>query len=320
MNRRRKWLGVLSYLVSVGLIAWLLLRVDGIRAIDVIRQARIDYLLLALVLVGSTPCLVVFRWLGVLRAQPQLSISYRTAWRATMVANILNAFLPSKSGDLAKAVYIRKRAGISLGVSTVILERMVDLVVLGLLGVVGYFLSGWPPSLHAGGALMAGVLCAFVAALCLPSIREAPQKSALLHKLTTLVMDMQVLFKAWIRDPGAVMLTFLGSVGVWALSCAAVCVLILALGIDLPLSQAVSTLPIAVLIGLVPISVSGIGPRDAAFVFLLESHITTEEATLIGIGYTLLAYWVIALIALPFVASDLRHLSRYSQSDMYGDR
>ena len=52
----------------------------------------------------------------------------------------------------------------------------------------------------------------------------------------------------------------------------------------------------------VPVTVSGIGTRDAAFVALLSSQMSPEQATLVGIGYTLFAYWFLSLVSFPVVA------------------
>ena len=71
---------------------------------------------------------------------------------------------------------------------------------------------------------------------------------------------------------------------------------------ELRLGFAYAVFPLAILAGLVPVTVSGIGTRDAAFVALLGSQMSSEQATLVGLGYTLFAYWFLSLVSFPVVA------------------
>ena len=315
MTHHRKLIGVLSYLVSAGLLVWLLSRVDIDRILEVIGHADWAYLALSAVLVVcASPCLAAFRWLGVLRAQQNIRIDYWVALRATMLANVLNSFLPSKGGDLAKSLFLRRQVGLSFGVGTVILERMVDLFVLGLLALLGHAFSGLRWSLLAGGVLLVCVPLALALFLLIPLNIWTYFGNRWVDKLYIIAEDVRHVFRNWVASPSAVALTFFGSLGVWALSSMAVYVLISAMGIDLKFGYAISILPLAILAGLVPVSISGIGTRDAAFVVLLDSYVPSEEATLIGIGYTFLAYWFIAIVALPFVATDILRYIRSPKS------
>jgi hypothetical protein len=45
--------------------------------------------------------------------------------------------------------------------------------------------------------------------------------------------------------------------------------------------------------------------RDAAFVQLLQSSLSLEQATLVGLGYTVFNYWLLALFCLPAVGMEI---------------
>ena len=135
-NPKRAALGVLSVLVSAGLIYWLLSRIDMEHTLELLAQANWSWLVLATLLTLALPFTSVFRWLGVLKAQ-HIRLPFGVALRAVMMANVLNSFLPSKTGDIAKATYLREHGGLAKGTGTVILERLVDLGVLGALGLLG---------------------------------------------------------------------------------------------------------------------------------------------------------------------------------------
>lgn len=297
-------LSLLSIVTSVGLIAWLLTRIDFERTILLLQQAEWSWLLLAAVATCLIPIASVYRWRGVLAAQDDIGLSYKIALHAVMMANVLNSFLPSKAGDLAKAVYLRKHGGLSKGAGTVILERLVDLAVLGLLGIVGLSISGALWGLLAGTILLGGVIVVFIVLLTVPVNSFLPQKPARLFE------NVRLVFLRWIRNPGAIFRTFLGSIVTWSIGGLTVYALARSIGAELSLGYTLAIFPLAILAGLIPVTISGIGTRDSAFVMLLSNQLPVEESTLIGIGYTLFAYWFLSIICFPSVALELNRISR----------
>ena len=136
-SRKRVLLAVLSVLVSGGLLMNLLAQLDPQQAFGLFRRAHAAPLVLAILASLTLPLCAVLRWKGVLVAQHLKGLSFLTALRAVLMAFVLNSLLPSKGGDMAKAFYVRKHANLSVGLGTVVLERLVDLTMLGLLGLVG---------------------------------------------------------------------------------------------------------------------------------------------------------------------------------------
>ena len=295
-DNRRMLLGLLSVLVSAGLIVWLLSRIDLAQTAQLLLQADWRWLLFAALLTCALPFTSVYRWLGVLRAQ-ETRLPFPVALRAVMMANVLNSFLPSKSGDVAKAVYLREYGGLSKGTGTVILERLVDLAVLGALGLLGLFVNGTLWGLVAGAGLLGGVLGVFLVITLVP-VNKLPLPA----KVVQILVDLSTVFKRWLAHPAAIAQTLGGSVLTWSLGGFTVYALAQAFGTGLGVGFAYAIFPLAILAGLVPVTVSGIGTRDAAFVALLSSQMPAEQATLVGIGYTLFAYWFLSLISFPVVA------------------
>ena len=143
---RQLMTGAVSLVVSVSLLTMLMIRIDLERAMVVLRLVKWQWLLAATIMVGILPFSSALRWQGVLRACGNTRMPFGRSVRAVMMANVLNSFLPSKGGDLAKAVYLRKQVGLSIGFGTVFVERLVDLMVLGFLGAIAQTVnhnSGW---------------------------------------------------------------------------------------------------------------------------------------------------------------------------------
>lgn len=296
-------------MVSAGLVVWLISRVDSGQVALLLAKSRKEYLWLALGLTGLTPVLGTLRWLGVLRAQG-VRLPYGTALRAVLMANVLNSFLPSKGGDVVKAAYLRDHGGLTLGVGTVVLERLIDLLMLGLLGLAGFLLSGVGWGLLAGGVLVALVAGVFFLAVLLP-VDRLPLPLTVRSKLH----GLSSVFRLWLRCPSAVVQTVGCSLAVWSAAALTVCCLVSAFDLPLDWSVAYALFPLCVIAGLVPVTVSGVGTRDAVFVELLMLHgVSLEGATLVGLGYTVFAYWLLSLLCLPAVGWQLAAWRRLGRS------
>jgi uncharacterized membrane protein YbhN (UPF0104 family) len=296
VKKYKKLIGILSLAVSGSLVGWLLLRMDWVSAKKVWDSARLIYLLWALLITGLIPMASVMRWQGVLRAQAT-GLPFGVALRAVLMANVLNSIIPSKGGDLIKALYLKNHGGIATGMGTVALERLVDLFILGMLGVMGFFVSQARWGLWAGLVLMGGVSIVLVLALFLPlaHFRLPPN-------LKTKLEDFTRVFRTWVRQPRAIIQTVLASIFVWVCAGLSVVCLCLAFHADVSSGYTFAIFPLCILAGLLPVTLSGIGTRDVAFVkLLMAAGVTLEKATMVGFGYTVFAYWILSLISLPAV-------------------
>ena len=161
------------------------------------------------------------------------------------------------------------------------------------------FRSGVFWGLVSGGLLLGGIFSFAVSATFFP-IEKLPLPEKYRQKLVSL-LDV---LKRWIRKPFAVLQTVIASFCTWALAGLSVCFLTCAF--HRPVwGYSFGVFPLAVLAGLIPLTVSGIGTRDSAFIALLSSQMPVEEATFVGLGYTILAYWLISLISLPVVVFEI---------------
>ena len=315
MKNRALW-GLVSVLVSSGLIAWLLVRIDFGQVAELWRQSDKRFLWLALGLTALVPCLSAMRWCGVLRAQEGVDMPYPLALRAVLMANVLNSFLPSKGGELVKAAYLRKRGGLAQGVGSVILERLIDLLNLGVLGLAGYLVSGVSWGLAGGIFLIGGVLSVLFLVLLVP-VERIRFPGGIARKLH----DLATFFRVWLNSPAAVLQTVVSSLGVWSLAGLTVCCMVSAFGQPLSWAMTYALFPPCIIAGLMPFTVSGVGTRDAMFVSLLmQNGADLAGATMVALGYTVFAYWFLSLLSLPIVGVQLWHWFRLAGENSRGSR
>lgn len=208
-------------------------------------------------------------------------------WSAVMASLTLNAVIPGRGGDLIKAVFLadaREQVGRLLGAT--LLERVVDVLVLACLALAGALWLGLrEPALIAAAAACVPV-GAFVA------LRWAHRVPVVGGKLVSLGAAT----RGATARPGLLAGTVAFCVGFWGVVVLVMWCLLNAVDAGVGYVQAAATGPLAVLVGIVPVSVSGIGTRDGAWVWLLRDIAEPPRVLAAGLLYTVVAYWWLALI------------------------
>lgn len=299
---RRTAAATAAILVSAGLVAWLISGVDLSRAEQVLRDANLGWLVVALVVNCASPYACAYRWLCVIRTCHDVVPTFALARRATFLSLVLNSFIPSKGGDLAKAMYLRNQCGLVTGFGTVVVERMVDLAVLGAMGAIGGVIAGATWGVWIGGGIVAAMAGVFVL-LIAPQLHRwfvPPQLRGKFAQGADVAAQ-------WLRSPAAVAGTIAGATISWGVGALSFCAFLAAFGYGEHWAHALCVFPLGILAGLLPFTMSGIGTRDAAYVSLLAVvSIPAEEATLVSFGYTICGYWLLSLMGLPSVLAEAR--------------
>ena len=178
MNRRN-WL--LLILLTVAAFAGLLAYGDLREVSSLLANAPSPYagLAVALGLAVVNYMLRYLRWAIYLRAldirvSPSISAS-------VFVAGLALSVTPGKAGELLKSMWLNRQAGVPVSASApaVVMERLTDVVSVGLLGLTGIFLLPTAVVLIVGGILVAAIIVGILAAsrfgaatLRLPALRR----------------------------------------------------------------------------------------------------------------------------------------------------
>lgn len=292
---RRAWIRLLLVaLLTVGVFFGLFsfLRVDFRVVLERLRKADPVPLALAALCTAFFPLLSALRFRRMLGALGH-DISLRNCFDMIMAAWPLGTVTPSKTGDFVKAYYLKDRIPVPLVLGTVIAERVVDILVLLLLAALGSALyQRW----HFVGLASLGFLagCAGIAVLmraqALVPAKFRPKVEPLLESLRLLV-----------RSPSLLGSVVLFTVLNWFASIAQLALCFRALGHPVPILFAMGGLPLAIFVGLLPVTLSGMGTRDSALVFLFSAYAPAEVAVGVGLLYSLFGYWLPAVIGLPFL-------------------
>lgn len=288
--RRRGWLALLPFVGLVAALALVVWLIDVEAAGAALVSADLRWLAAALALALVASALVAGKLFVLLRAVDEPRPLAR-CWSAVMAAVTLNAVLPGRGGDLVRAVFLVEGAGsLPVLLGAVLFERLVDVTALGLL-VAGLSalrgVDGW--TVVGLGVAAAGL--AVVAVLSLGG--RLPFKPELGERLGRASSRL-------LRRPAVAALLLGLSVLTWGNNLALLVCALFAAGVDLPLLDVLRAGPVAILAGILPVSVSGIGTRDAALLLLLGGaglpEATAGAVAAGGLLYTVANYWFLALV------------------------
>ncbi|WP_437904560.1 lysylphosphatidylglycerol synthase transmembrane domain-containing protein [Sorangium sp. So ce327] len=257
--------------------------------------------------------LKVVRWDALLRARG-IVYPLRRAWSAYATSLYVGMLTPGRVGDLLRIRYLRHDLGVPYaeGLATVVMDRLCDLYVLAAFVAVGVarysaVIAGRLAWLTWGGIALT-VLAPLV--LLIPGLAER----LLLAFSRKLAKD-----PSESAEPGAasrflvalrahvgrgLLFTLPVTVATFVVNFAQGYLIARALGVPLSLFDVTCLLAIANLLGLLPISIAGVGVREFFFSLVFPSLGFTAEH---GVSFGLLVFAVIYLIvvAVGFVSWQL---------------
>jgi uncharacterized protein (TIRG00374 family) len=296
----------------------ILSRIDIRSTVETMRSVRLQLLVPALALY---PCLILlksWRWRILLRQQ-NIRYGLLPAFAVYNSALAIGYVTPGRLGEFAKALYLRTDAGVTLGqaLSSVLLDRVLDLYLLLATAATGAVLFTVPQHLMAVSLAVLAVAALGPLLILVPAVNQwliaLVSRVAFQLAGTRYQQDLQQSLKGF-QEGMEQLLTVRLTVAVsWTIVAYLVfflqCYLIaLALGLPLSFPYSAYTISLASLLALLPLSVSGLGVRDATFVALLHPIGITPE---MAISYSLLFLLVFnvfggAIGALAWYAKPLR--------------
>lgn len=294
--------GLLVSLVLLVLIWW---QVDAAAVLRAAREA--DPYWLGLGLAAVVPLTLATAWRFQLLSRTPLGLG--TSTRLILSAATLNLFLPSKMGDIAKSVVLVRRHGFDpqLSVALVVLEKMLDMASLLFWGVLALlWVAGDEPLLWLAALGVAGLLTLLLL-LLLPFSFLPPLIGAVAARLPGKLGGAAGGFgQEWAAATGWFWSRPKRAAGVLALSLALWAAhlgqfWLFARGLSyVPLLDNMAFATLAILAGLLPFTLAGVGTRDAAIVLLYQPWLTAGQGAVLGVLATL-RYVLPAMAGLPFV-------------------
>ncbi len=284
----KKLLPWLLRLLGPALLVLFLVNADLGQLWATLSGARLWPIALSLLLMPPFVIIKSWRWVRILR-EMGLSLDLPAACALYTVGLFYGATTPGQAGDLLKAVYLRDRGQpMAPAMLSVVLDRLFDLLVMAALATVGIFALGQLlPSRELRGLLVVGMGVGLVA-LTVLLLARGPRQWSLTVALPRLAPGLTASLARWNSQlsglalrPGPVAAVVAASLFSACFTFLRLWLLFLALGLDrVPLYVVVGASALIAVLQVLPISIAGVGVRDAVLIAILQPYGYSAEQAL----------------------------------------
>ncbi|HQC91433.1 MAG: lysylphosphatidylglycerol synthase transmembrane domain-containing protein [Candidatus Methanoculleus thermohydrogenotrophicum] len=299
-------------IIGIAIFLVILINLDTRAILAALLSVNRHYLIAALLVNGLIVVIKAKKWNIIIDSiRPGFSL-----WQSIigfLVGFSLSTLTPGKIGDAVRFLYVQNDSCTTgMALSTVVIDRIIDLALLFAFGIIALiaFSIIINVELLSGGLLLilAGVVAFGIYAVSRKKYMEkalrpffvvlAPPRYR--NQISEYFNDFYSgldLFLASRRQ-------LLGCIGVgivsWLLAVVYAALLGISIGVDVGWYMFL-VIPIISMVDLLPISISGIGTRDATLLYLFGIiGIAPETVVAFSILYLVFSYWFVALVGLLF--------------------
>jgi len=282
-----RWFGI----IGIAIFAYLLLNINLQYLASQFKNINLPLFFISLIL--AIPCILVkaLKWLLLVEAKDRISV--QKAMLAWVVGFGYGLITPARLGDFLRAKFLKIKLSKSL--PTVLVDRLNDVLALFIFGILCVFvvLSKEIYLSNLAYLFVFFFILFLIGIFILRNRNFVVQIGRPFYKFFVPKKFKKFVGKNFDEFYGvlekmnrkAIILNFIFTVLAWLISFAQYWLLALALGLDLNYLAICLVSPILLLVQLIPISISGIGTREAASVLLLGLFgITPELAILFSLG------------------------------------
>lgn len=308
-NRLLRFLkGWWHYLIGFAILAYLLTKIDLSATVSAISSANIFLIIAGFLMLVPLFIFKVLRW-QYMMGQLGIKYSFKDSLFMYFAAMYIGFVTPGKVAELLKANYLVKD-GHSFGRSffSVLFDRLADLVFLAVIGYFGLFLF---QNLFKNQILWLSLLAAVeLVVFAILIIKRKWAKSLLQRMLMKLLPEKHKgSVEAHVED-------FYASLRIFNVKSTFIIILLTALsylfffimsvllaeslGIKISYVLIAVSMTIATLITLLPVSIAGVGTRDASLLLMLGSLGISSEAIIAYSTLHLLANFIAIGMSAPF--------------------
>ena len=298
--------------IGIAIFLLILINLDIPAILAILLSVNIYYLIAALLVNGLIVVIKAKKWNIIVDSiRPGFSL-----WQSIvgfLIGFSLSTLTPGKVGDAVRCLYVKDDSCTTgMALSTVAIDRIIDLVLLFALGIVALIIFSVIIGVEilSGGLLL--ILVSIIAFGIFAVSRKTYMEKILRPFFSTLVpIRYRDQFSGYFNDFYTGLDTFLASrrqllectgagIASWVLAVVYASLLGRSIGMDVGYYMFL-VIPIISMLDLLPISISGIGTRDATLLYLFGIiGIAPEAAIAFSILYLVFSYWFIALIGLLF--------------------
>ncbi len=301
-------------LIGICILVYLILRTGPGVILETFMKVDIRYLLPAAFLFFSYLCIQNFKW-GYLVRKQGISLGFWTLFRIYIIGAFYGLVTPGRVGNFIRIRYMKNKTGKSTGECSVsvIIDKVLDftalfvLAIIGMISLANYLSFELFAAVSVISLALFSVLFIFVRKKTSRGITRIFWRLFVPKKMKTRAKDAFNSFYDNIIDFRQIIAPFVLTLVGWLFLYSSTYMIAISVGIDVPCTAFVTMLPIATLIGLIPITVGGWGTREATLVFLFSIFgVGSEMVVVMSLVAVTISYVVIAVFGAAFAFSAER--------------
>lgn len=292
---KKSWKG---YFRLIGLILFVVIlsRLELDRLVGIISRTNWAYLLIAILINLPHFFIKAYRWRCLLKIQ-NIEYSVKDSFLAYMGSMYFGFLTPGRFGEMIKVFHLRKDKAVSAsrGMPSVIIDRVFDVYILVLVGPVGLWKFGLLEKVSS--LVFPGIALLAVAPFLFLNKKIMDRLVKILHRLVTAEKFMGKLgayyeeFYESVRELVSWRLFLCGLLTAAAyflffLQC--YCIARSLQIMELSFTSIVFIMAITSLVTMVPVSVAGLGTRDAILIYLFSLQGIGKE---MAVGFSLIIFF-----------------------------
>ncbi len=320
MNKK-KIFNFVRIFISVALLSFLVYRNRGNfqEILDALKNLEVQFLVYALLLFILAISSIVFRW-GTLLMAHGYNIYRPFLWQSAYIGWFYNMLLPtSVGGDFYRVYDLYENKGVAMdkNISAVVMERIIGSLSGMVLLFVAFFLGTFDyltRNTVIGLLIAMGVILAFFIVLFFPrffKIDVLIRKMRFLKRFRPKLRDFHDMLTSYRYKKKYFFTAFALSLYIQVIFITAYYFINRALGMGLTYKMMFFILPFVQIASSAPIAIGGMGLRENAAVFALESFgAATSDATLFSLIVLVLTLFNALLGGLAYVIKNIFYKSK----------
>lgn len=231
-------------------------------------------------------------------------LTFKESMRLHLAISSISLITPLKLGEFLNAIYKNdQKFSRQIGLGASIFEKSLDVLSLILISLISFFFLIEKNYVFLFLSTTAALILFFVC-FNLVTKHNSPLRNIIekfikkllpYKKLHDFSSDVLLYFKKIKHAPSKIISSFILSTLYWIGMIFQGYLLFLVIGVDIRFTLILAVLPVAMIIGMFPITFSGIGTRDGIFILLLIESLKYETIVLYGmlfsLKYAFLALW-----------------------------
>lgn len=242
-----------------------------------LRKSNLELLLFCFCLIIPQLALRAYRWYYLLRVQ-QIECRFRDVALYYTASMYIGLLTPGRVGEISKALYLKTNnvTSFSRAMPSVLIDRILDAYVLFSCSILIIWISDLNADVYISNTHIYAIAALLIVLLLSPKLVEvAVQKlGAKIQKhigldATIMADEFVQAFKLLLR-PHLIVAALL-TLAHYTIYFFQTYLIANAMGMDIDVYAAFKVVSVATLIGFIPVTIAGLGTRDAVFLFLFES-------------------------------------------------